>query len=274
MKTLFRILGIIAIAAIIGFSVMSCDNPANGDDKRNNTELGRMKVRIKGMNVVNLGTPSSVLGSELVGTVIITDTDAIAASITAVTFANGKTPPIKIVKFASGETNYADTFKTKTAYSHEAVIDSDFFVFEVTAEDGSKLYYRVTVSVVKPYTIEIDNLPAATGQLWGASLMTGTARETVVATAMGSKAAGSQTFTFYVPTGIGMPDKTKPFGTPGTYVIGLSDVSMSNPNDPTRAKVLYTASDYITLDEKTYSAAVPAFSNILFANFGTPPAAN
>lgn len=107
---------------------------------------------IKGQTLIGLGTPSSTLASATGGTVTISaikgaDTSNIGSYVTAFTKTASSATVNRIVKYASGETYTG--FATDTAYDSTAAITTgDFFIVQVTAEDGTTiLYYKVTVTV-------------------------------------------------------------------------------------------------------------------------------
>jgi hypothetical protein len=99
------------------------------------------------------------------------------------------------------------------------------------------------VDVVDPtqFKLTVTNLGKPKNMMWGASLMTGTTLDTVVATAAYPDKNG--TFTFCAPYTSGLmaggPDASKPYSTVGEYYIGLSDVTISDRNNPDNAFILY-----------------------------------
>jgi hypothetical protein len=109
-----------------------------------------------------MGTPGAALGSETPGAVVIgplAATDSVGSYATGAVTAH-PAAEVKIVKYASG--GNTDGFADAAAYSNEAVTDDDFFIFGVTAEDGSKLYYRVMVTAASfEYVLETSNVSGA-----------------------------------------------------------------------------------------------------------------
>ena len=156
-------LGMLAVTLTLAFLLAGCPDPVNfpedpsdPDDtlipverlppeetiKSSNAKLSG--ITIKGVAVNSLGTPHATLDSVRRGTGIITNADSGA---TAGTAADSKASVTKIVQYASGGVVNAGTFTEAAAYNNESVNDNDFFVFEVTAENGVKLYYRIAVKV-------------------------------------------------------------------------------------------------------------------------------
>jgi len=105
---------------------------------------------VKGKTLLGLGTPNAVIASATGGTVNITgpeaaDTTNLTPFITLFdpTDAGATT---KVVKYAKGAST--DNFATDTAYNNEIIMELDFFIVEVTAEDTTTiLYYKVVVTV-------------------------------------------------------------------------------------------------------------------------------
>jgi len=107
---------------------------------------------IKGQTPVVLGTPSATLSSATGGSVTITaakgaDTSNSGSFITAFTKTSSSATLTKVVKYSSGA-NFTG-FASDTAYNGTAAISTgDFFIVQVTAEDGTTiLYYKITVTV-------------------------------------------------------------------------------------------------------------------------------
>ncbi|MDR2901336.1 MAG: hypothetical protein LBV20_07450, partial [Treponema sp.] len=105
----------------------------------------------------NMGTPNATLGDEVAGSIILTSENTGATTGLPV---DADATLTKIVKFAAGESaSYVAEFASKDAYKSEAISDGDFFVFLVTAEDGSSLYYRVDVTISSSvFTLDADNV--------------------------------------------------------------------------------------------------------------------
>ena len=105
---------------------------------------------VKGKTVASLGTPNATLGSVVAGSVTITpakaaDTSNTGTFITLFDKTNAEAI-VKVVKYATAGSTAG--FETDAPYSNEAIINLDFFIIKVTAEDTTtELYYKITVAV-------------------------------------------------------------------------------------------------------------------------------
>jgi len=91
------------------------------------------------------------------------------------------------------------------------------------------------------FTLTVTGLPAATAGIYGATLMDPAAPVAPVAVAM----ENSGKFTFYHPKEGDIPiDFTKPFATPGSYILAIALTSLLDPNNP-EAVYYYTKNNGI-----------------------------
>jgi hypothetical protein len=151
------------VLALAGLVLMGCPTPPGpGPDpestKSSNATLSSITVKGK---PASLGTPNAIMDSVVPGTASLLAADTGA---TSGVLADAKATLTKIVKFAANETTtFAAAFASRDAYNDEAITNGDFFIFLVTAEDGSKLYYRVNVSVASfIYTLGESNVEGYT----------------------------------------------------------------------------------------------------------------
>jgi hypothetical protein len=141
MKKTIKLIGIVALVLMIVCSLTGCPD-TNGGQKSSDAKLTGITVNDV---TATLGTPQAVLGSGITaGTVVLEDG---AEDWTVEVVPSNSKAALKIVKFASNNTTYVADFAGTAAYNGEEISDGDFFIFGVTAEDGSKLYYRVNVTV-------------------------------------------------------------------------------------------------------------------------------
>ncbi len=111
---------------------------------------------VKGKAVLDLGTPSAVLADVVAGSVEIAalkaaDTSNTGKAITLFSSTNSAAA-IKVVRYPEG----SDTsgFAGTTAYANQALLDFDFFIIRVTAEDATTvLYYKIVVTVAPTVAI-------------------------------------------------------------------------------------------------------------------------
>jgi len=124
----------------------------------------------------------------------------------------------------------------------DLVPDTEYTFVVVAEKNGLTGYSAVRSAKAKAllqnttgFTLTVTGLPAAaTGKIYGASLMAPTAPDTPVAVAMES----SGKFSFYHPKEGSIPiDFTKPFATPGTYVLVIA---LTNPIDPNNPEAIYS----------------------------------
>ncbi|MEN6314787.1 MAG: InlB B-repeat-containing protein, partial [Clostridiaceae bacterium] len=135
-------------------------------------------IKIKGVTVTDLGTPSATIEGVTAGSVTLTavqgaDTSNAGSYMTSFVANNIAGTVNKIVKYASGTatTNF-DT--TDTAYNGtDAIVNGDFFVVKVTAEDSTVNYYKITVTVNSPLSSDAG-LTSVLGQVITAGAEDGT----------------------------------------------------------------------------------------------------
>ncbi|MDR2900618.1 MAG: hypothetical protein LBV20_03745 [Treponema sp.] len=142
---------LIIFTILFAFSVVGCDFLTGITGSKDATIKS---IKINGVTASNLGTPESGLGFVEPGTATIGDGDVSSGSIDVLPTDSRAT--WKIVKFSSeNKDSYENEFATADEYNDEMISADDFFVIEVTAENGDKLYYRINVVVTKPFTYEL-----------------------------------------------------------------------------------------------------------------------
>jgi outer membrane protein OmpA-like peptidoglycan-associated protein len=103
---------------------------------------------IKGVSISNFGTPSNALANVLAGAISLSGSEARNIGATTSFITNAETATVtKIVKYSFGASTA--TFASADSYSNQAITDGDFFIAEVTAEDSSKKFYRINVTVTQ-----------------------------------------------------------------------------------------------------------------------------
>jgi hypothetical protein len=193
---------IVTLALTLGMVLAGCA-PASDSSSSSDAALSASATTIKGVAVASLGIPNATLGLENPGAVTIS-TGKAANTTNATTFVtsfakSNAAATVKVVKYASSVSGtYAGSFAADAAYNGtDAITTGDFFVIEVTAEDGSTVrYYKIVVTVAanNVATLSAGQVKGAAVSNFGTpntTLGSETAGAVVISTAQASGAAAT-----------------------------------------------------------------------------------
>lgn len=129
-------------------------------------------VKIKTVTVSSIGTPANSIAAVVAGEVSLTG--ALATSTTALTVINKNNADatIRVVKYAKGASTA--NFATDTVYNNEMLINGDFFLIKVTAQNTAVVnYYKILVNVSFGTTAYAGKTSTGTGDPSSSTTYTG-----------------------------------------------------------------------------------------------------